>query len=153
MPFSSWHTSTISTATTISALEYYKRCTDRPPVPLAAWVNLGILYEDEMRFRDAEQCYRHVLAHEPNHPRARLFVKDCQASKGMYYDEEAETRLYRAQAASRDPGNRFRAFGPEPELPAEDEYPYARRPDADHRGRRCSPARTSARPRSPRSRR
>ncbi len=72
------------------ALEYYKRCTDRPPVPLAAWVNLGILYEDEMRFRDAEQCYRHVLAHEPNHPRARLFVKDCQASKGMYYDEEAE---------------------------------------------------------------
>ena len=43
-----------------------------------------------MRFRDAEQCYRQVLAHEPNHPRARLFVKDCQASKGMYYDEEAE---------------------------------------------------------------
>ena len=72
------------------ALEYYKRCTDRPPVPLAAWINLGILYEDEMRFRDAEQCYRHVLSHEPNHPRARLFFKDCQASKGMYYDEEAE---------------------------------------------------------------
>ena len=72
------------------ALEYYRRCTDRPPVPLAAWINLGILYEDEMRFRDAEQCYRHVLAHEPNHPRARLFFKDCQASKGMYYDEEAE---------------------------------------------------------------
>ncbi len=72
------------------ALEYYRRCTDRPPVPLAAWINLGILYEDEMRFREAEQCYRHVLAHEPNHPRARLFFKDCQASKGMYYDEEAE---------------------------------------------------------------
>jgi DNA-directed RNA polymerase subunit alpha len=72
------------------ALDFYRRCTDRPPVPLAAWINLGILYEDEMRFRDAEQCYRHVLTHEPNHPRARLFFKDCQASKGMYYDEEAE---------------------------------------------------------------
>jgi DNA-directed RNA polymerase subunit alpha len=72
------------------ALEFYQRCTDRPPVPLAAWINLGILYEDEMRFRDAEQCYRHVLAHEPNHPRARLFFKDCLSSKGMYYDEEAE---------------------------------------------------------------
>ena len=71
-------------------VEYYRRCTDRPPVPLAAWINLGILYEDEMRFREAEQCYRHVLAHEPNHPRARLFFKDCQASKEMYYDEEAE---------------------------------------------------------------
>jgi DNA-directed RNA polymerase subunit alpha len=72
------------------AVDLYKRCTERPPVPLAAWINLGILYEDEMRFRDAEQCYRQVLAHDPNHPRARLFVKDCQASKGMYYDEEAE---------------------------------------------------------------
>lgn len=72
------------------AVDYYRRCTERPPVPLEAWINLGILYEDEMRFRDAEQCYRQVLAHNPNHPRARLFVKDCQASKGMYYDEEAE---------------------------------------------------------------
>jgi DNA-directed RNA polymerase subunit alpha len=72
------------------AVDYYRRCTERPPVPLAAWINLGILYEDEMRFREAEQCYRQVLAHDPNHPRARLFVKDCQASKGMYYDEEAE---------------------------------------------------------------
>ena len=73
-----------------TAVDYYKRCTERPPVPLAAWINLGVLYEDEMRFREAEQCYRQVLAHDPNHPRARLFVKDCQASKGMYYDEEAE---------------------------------------------------------------
>jgi len=72
------------------ALEYYRRCTDRPPVPLAAWINLGVLYEDEMRFRDAEQCYRQVLTHDPDHPRARLFFKDCQASKGMFYDEEAE---------------------------------------------------------------
>ena len=43
-----------------------------------------------MRFRDAEQCYRQVLAFDPNHPRARLFFKDCRASKDMYYDEEAE---------------------------------------------------------------
>jgi DNA-directed RNA polymerase subunit alpha len=73
-----------------TAVDLYRRCTERPPVPLAAWINLGVLYEDEMRFREAEQCYRQVLAHDPNHPRARLFVKDCQASKGMYYDEEAE---------------------------------------------------------------
>ena len=73
-----------------AAGDYYKRCTERPPVPLAAWINLGVLYEDEMRFREAEQCYRQVLNHVPNHARARLFVRDCQASKGMYYDEEAE---------------------------------------------------------------
>jgi DNA-directed RNA polymerase subunit alpha len=73
-----------------AAVDYYKQCLRRPPVPLAAWVNLGILYEDEMRFRDAEACYRQVLAFDPNHPRARLFFKDCRASRDMYYDEEAE---------------------------------------------------------------
>ena len=133
-PSSSWPTSTTSTATTTLAVDYYKRCTERPPVPLAAWINLGVLYEDEMRFREAEQCYRQVLAHDPNHPRARLFFKDCRASKDMYYDEEAE-KGYRPQATARDPGHRLRAFGPEPQLPAEDEHPDARRPHPDHRGR------------------
>ena len=73
-----------------TAVEYYKRCTQRPPVPLAALINLGVLYEDEMRFREAEACYRQVLAFDPAHPRARLFFRDCRASKDMYYDEEAE---------------------------------------------------------------
>ena len=73
-----------------AAVDYYKQCLKRPPVPLAAWINLGILYEDEMRFRDAEQCYRQVLAYDPGHPRARLYFKDCRASRDMYYDEEAE---------------------------------------------------------------
>ena len=85
------------------ALDYYRRCTDRPPVPLAVWINLGILYEDEMRFRDAEHCYRHVLAHEPNHPRARLFFRDCQASKGMYYDEEADAATPSSSNCTRSP--------------------------------------------------
>ena len=71
-----------------------------PPVPLAAWINLGVLYEDEMRFRDAEQCYRQVLAFDPNHPRARLFFKDCRASRDMYYDEEAERGYDRPAASS-----------------------------------------------------
>ncbi len=87
---SSWPTSTISTATTTWPWSITAGAPTASPVPLAAWINLGILYEDEMRFRDAEHCYRQVLAHDPNHPRARLFFKDCQASKGMYYDEEAE---------------------------------------------------------------
>ena len=73
-----------------TAVDYYKRCIARPPIPLAALINLGVLYEDEMRFREAESCYRQVLAAEPGHPRARLFFRDCRASKDMYYDEEAE---------------------------------------------------------------
>jgi len=72
------------------AVDYYKECLKRPPVPLSALINLGILYEDKMEFREAEKCYRQVLAFDPNHPRAQLFYKDCRASRDMYYDENLE---------------------------------------------------------------
>src|SRR5262249_40658271 len=66
----------------------YKQCTRRPPIPLAALINLGILHEDDMNFREAEACYRRVLAFDPNQPRARLFFRDCLASRDMYYNPE-----------------------------------------------------------------
>ncbi len=72
------------------ALDFYKDCVKRPPVPLAALINLGVLYEDRMNFREAENCYRQVLAHDRNHPRAALFFKDCRASRDMFYDETVE---------------------------------------------------------------
>ncbi|HEX8203076.1 MAG TPA: DNA-directed RNA polymerase subunit alpha C-terminal domain-containing protein, partial [Isosphaeraceae bacterium] len=72
------------------AVDYYKQCLRRPPVPLGVLINLGVLYEDEMQFRKAEECYRQVLAVERNHPRARLFTKDCRASRDMFYDEDIE---------------------------------------------------------------
>ena len=72
------------------ALDYYKQCTQKPPVPVAAFINLGILYEDDNRYRDAEACYRRVLQSIPNHPRARLYSKDVLASKQMYVDEDSE---------------------------------------------------------------
>jgi DNA-directed RNA polymerase subunit alpha len=71
-----------------TAIEYYRRCTERPPVPLAALMNLGVLYEDEGKYREAEKCYRQVLAADRTQPRALLFAKDCRASRDMYYDEE-----------------------------------------------------------------
>ncbi len=72
------------------AIRYYQRCTSRPPVPLAALINLGVLFEDENRYREAESCYRKILNVIPSHPRARLFNKDVAASKDMYYDEDSE---------------------------------------------------------------
>ncbi|GIW88865.1 MAG: RNA polymerase subunit alpha domain protein [Isosphaeraceae bacterium] len=72
------------------AIELYQQCTSRPPVPVAALINLGILYEDQHRYKEAEECYRRVLQTYPTHPRARLFAKDVAASKDMYYDEDNE---------------------------------------------------------------
>jgi DNA-directed RNA polymerase subunit alpha len=73
-----------------AAIDLYKQCLRKPPVPLAVFVNLGILYEDENRYQDAEECYKQVLSHLGNEPRAKLFLKDCVASRGMYYDESLE---------------------------------------------------------------
>ncbi len=75
-----------------TAVELYQQCLRRPPVPLGALLNLGILMEDEMRFRDAEECFNQILAVHRSHPRARLFAKDCRASRDMYYDESLEKR-------------------------------------------------------------
>ena len=78
-----------------TAVDYYQQCLRHPPVPMAALINLGILMEDEQRFRDAENCYKQVLAHLQSEPRARLFAKDCRASRDMYYDESLEKQYDR----------------------------------------------------------
>lgn len=89
------------------AIDYYRRCVSRPPVPLAALVNLGILHEDKMEFREAESCYQQVLRFDPNHPRARLFFKDCRASRDMYYDEETEEHYKRLAVVLETPVTDF----------------------------------------------
>lgn len=53
-------------------------------------LNLAVLYEDRGEIAKAEKCLRQILDTQPNHPRARLFMKDVQASRDMYYDEEHE---------------------------------------------------------------
>ena len=77
------------------AVDYYRQCLRHPPVPLAALINLGILLEDEQRYREAESFYNQVLKHLGNEPRARLFAKDCRASRDMYYDEGLEKQYER----------------------------------------------------------
>lgn len=89
------------------ALQYYIQCSRRPPVPLSALVNLGVLHEDRMAFRDAEACYQQVLRYDPNHPRARLFFKDCRASRDMYYDEETEEHYKRLAVVLETPVTDF----------------------------------------------
>ncbi|RUL88931.1 DNA-directed RNA polymerase subunit alpha C-terminal domain-containing protein [Tautonia sociabilis] len=78
-----------------AAIEYYEQCLRHPPVPLAALINLGILREDEQRYREAEGFYNQVLSHLGNEPRARLYAKDCRASRDMYYDESLEKQYDR----------------------------------------------------------
>ena len=78
------------------AVEYYERCLRHPPVHLGTLNNLGVLYEDMGQYTKAVECYRKLLAANPLDSRARLFLKDAQASQSMvisHTDDKVDTRL------------------------------------------------------------
>ncbi len=71
------------------ALHLYEQCVQTPRPHLNALINLAIMYEDRGMYAQAERCLRQVLATDPNHPRARLYIKDVLASKAMVVEETA----------------------------------------------------------------
>src|SRR5262249_56729269 len=74
---------------------YYERCLQHPPIHAGALINIGVLYEDSEKYDKAVDCYRRVLSATPTDERARLFLKDAQASLTMYYSPEEEHALSR----------------------------------------------------------
>jgi DNA-directed RNA polymerase subunit alpha len=80
------------------AMELYRHCLNHPPVYANALLNLAVLYEDQGRYDQTISCLRRVLVGMPNHPRARLFLKDAEASKVMFYDEDQAKRVAKRNA-------------------------------------------------------
>jgi DNA-directed RNA polymerase subunit alpha len=74
------------------ARELYERAAEQFPTHVGTLLNLGVLYEDMQYYDKARQCYQRILDVFPSHGRARLFFKDADASRDMYYDEEARRR-------------------------------------------------------------
>jgi DNA-directed RNA polymerase subunit alpha len=58
-------------------------------------INLSIMYEDRGEYARAERCLRQVLETQPNNPRARLYMKDVQASRETGVEEEGDRDLIR----------------------------------------------------------
>jgi DNA-directed RNA polymerase subunit alpha len=79
------------------AVELYEACVANMPTDVAALLNLGTLYE-EKAYVDGEyydravDCYQEALKVVPDHARARLALRDAQAAKVMFYDEDQERR-------------------------------------------------------------
>ncbi|RMH14279.1 MAG: hypothetical protein D6695_01700 [Planctomycetota bacterium] len=80
------------------ALALYERVCDSSPAPINALLNLAVLYEDRADYVRAERCLRQVLETNPNHVRARLFMKDIQASREMMIEEESDRDLLKKKA-------------------------------------------------------
>ena len=79
------------------AIGFYERCLKYPPVNKGVLNNLGVLYEDNDKYDKAADCYAKLLKADPNDDRARLFLKDAQASMTQYYnpDEEQTNQAFR----------------------------------------------------------
>lgn len=84
------------------AIRYYEQSLSKPPYHLGALINLGLLYEDKGNYTSAAFCFRRVLAFDPNHERALMYMKDIEATQEMFFDDDMarnEARL--AQLLSR----------------------------------------------------
>ena len=46
----------------------------------------------------AASCLRRIVQSNPTHARARLFLKDVESAKTMYYDEDQARRIARRNA-------------------------------------------------------
>jgi DNA-directed RNA polymerase subunit alpha len=71
------------------AIALYEQACDQVPAPVNALLNLAVLYEDRGENGRAERCLRQILETNPNHPRARLYMKDVQASREMSVEMRA----------------------------------------------------------------
>ncbi len=80
------------------AMSLYERCIERSPAPVNALINLAVMYEDGGDFQRAEKCLRQVLDTDPNHPRARMYMKDVTGSREMHLDEEHDRDLAKRNA-------------------------------------------------------
>lgn len=72
------------------AIELYERISTSAPVHLNALMNLAVLYEDNNHYEEAYRCLDAVLRTNPNHERARLYMKDVESARGQYFEDDSK---------------------------------------------------------------
>lgn len=70
------------------AIELYERLCASQPIHVNALLNLAILYEDNNHYEEAHRCLEAVVRTNPNHARARLYMRDVDSARSMFYDED-----------------------------------------------------------------
>ena len=80
------------------AIELYERICTSAPVHINALMNLAVLYEDNNHYDEAHRCLKAILSSNPNHERARLYMKDVESARSMYFDEDFDRRGDRRNA-------------------------------------------------------
>lgn len=70
------------------AIELYERLCASQPIHINALLNLAIIYEDNNHYEEAHRCLDAVLRTNPNHQRARLYMRDVDSARSLFYDED-----------------------------------------------------------------
>ncbi len=89
------------------ALMLYERASVAFPTGIGALLNLGVFYEDINQYDKAQICYKRILDAYPDHPQARLYMKDAAAQGNMLYDEETQRRNDRLAQIMNQPVTNF----------------------------------------------
>lgn len=89
------------------AIALYERACDQAPATINTLINLSVMYEDRGDYTRAERCLRQVLESSPNHPRARLYMKDVSAARETKPVEEADRDLLKRKALMDTPVTDF----------------------------------------------
>src|SRR6202034_2704785 len=53
---------------------------------------------DNNHYEEARRCLEAILRTNPNHSRARLYMKDVESARGMYYADDGDLRGDRRNA-------------------------------------------------------
>jgi DNA-directed RNA polymerase subunit alpha len=77
------------------AIELYERLTTSEPVHLNALLNLAVLYEDNNHYEEARRCLDAILRTNPNHERARLYMRDVESARAMYLADDDRNIAHR----------------------------------------------------------
>ncbi len=91
-----------------AALRLYERIgPGQPATYINALLNLSLLYEDQGDYQAAADCCRRILNVAPNNRRARLFLRNAEASETMYYSPEESKETERVEGILRIPVSDF----------------------------------------------
>ncbi len=85
------------------AVELYEQLRKLRPCHVNTMINLGTIYEDRGEYDRAVECFKAVIDYYPNHPRAKLYLRDAVASQSMFYDEDAARREQKMQQVLTQP--------------------------------------------------
>jgi DNA-directed RNA polymerase subunit alpha len=90
-----------------TAIRHYEAFNEHLPIPTAALINLGLIYDDNNDYERACGCFSAVQRRDPSNRLAKMYFTDAHDSLNMFYDENAELKEDQMMKVLRTPISDF----------------------------------------------